>query len=288
MNSSNPSNLIKNHLIFLSIIFVLFIVCYHSTLSWMYVRYMNHDSYYSHGFIVPFVSGYLIWRKRKDLRGKEPEVSCWGLVLISASVLIHVTGTVFYVFSLSGFSIFFLISGTSLFIFGKNITRTILLPLVFLIFMFPLPLAIIGEISFPMKLLVAKVGVWIVDSLGIPILREGFHITIPAGSLLVGNPCSGLRSLISFLALGAILAYLSSISNIRKWILFFLSIPIALLSNIIRVPILILISHYWGLEVASPDSFWHNASGVFVFIVGILSMFYTGRLLEWKTQETDI
>jgi len=284
----NTKNTLWMHIIYPSIVLLLFAACYHSTLSWMYVRFMSQDSYYSHGFIVPIVSGYLIWRKRTIFKERDPEVSWWGLVLIIASVLIHVTGTVLYVFSLSGFSIFFLILGTSLFIFGKDITRVILFPLVFLIFMFPLPLAFISAISFPMKLLVAKVGVWIVDSLGIPALREGFHITIPAGSLLVGNPCSGLRSLISFLALGAILAYLSGTSNIRKWILFFFSIPIALLSNIIRVPILILISHYWGLEVASPDSFWHNASGVFVFIVGILSMFYTGRLLEWKTQETDI
>ena len=148
--------------------------------------------------------------------------------------------------------------------------------------MFPLPMALIGSISFPMKMLVAKAGVEIVTLIGIPIVREGFYVTIPAGSLLVGNPCSGLRSLIAFLALGAIFSYLSNLSIIKKYLLFFLSIPVAILSNVIRTSLLILISHFWGLSAAAPDSFWHGASGVFVFILGVTALFYIGRFLEWK------
>lgn len=283
MNSTNPSR----HIIYPSILLLLFVACYHSTLSWMYGRYMSSDSYYSHGFLIPFIAGFLIWQKREKLRHKDWVYCWWGLILIIASLLLHITGTLLYVFSISGFSIFLLIMGVSLFLFGRDITRTILFPLVLLLFMFPMPQAFISAISFPMKMLVAKVGVWIVAGLGIPVFREGFHIAIPAGNLLVGNPCSGLRSLISFLALGAVLAYLSSMSNMKKWILFVLAIPVALLSNIIRVPILIIISHYWGVETAAPDSFWHDASGVFVFAVGLIMLFYAGRLLEWKSQETD-
>jgi len=297
MNSSNSTNTInslsspytiRTHIIYISIITILFVICYHDVLQWMYVRFMGGDSYYSHGFIIPFVSGFLIWQKRKELKKQRIEISGWGLLLITIAVLIHILGTILYVFSVSGFSIVFLIFGFSLFLLGKTITRKILFPLIFLIFMFPLPQAFISVISFPMKMLVAKVGADIVTFLGISVYREGFHITIPAGSLLVGNPCSGLRSLIAFLALGSVLAYLSSMPNIRKCLLFFLAIPIAILSNIIRVPILILLSHIWGIEAGSPESFWHDASGVFVFILGLLMLFYTGEALEWKKSEQDI
>lgn len=277
---NNPLTQWQTHLLFIPILLIGFVACYHDVLAWMYGRYISSDSYYSHGFLIPFVSAFLIWQKRSDLKVTAVEFSWWGLILIIASVLIHIAGTILYVFSISGFSIFFLVSGTSLFLFGKNITRIIIFPLIFLIFMFPLPLAFITTISFPMKMLVAKVGVWIVNNLGIPTFREGFHITIPAGSLLVGNPCSGLRSLISFLALGAVFAYLIDMSNIRKLILFVSAIPIALLSNIVRVPILILISNFWGMEAAAPESFWHDASGVFVFVVGSLLLFTTERLLK--------
>jgi exosortase len=119
--------------------------------------------------------------------------------------------------------------------------------------------------------------------IGIPVFREGFNISIPGGNLIVGNPCSGLRSLISFLALGAVYAYLTHLPLSRKWILFFTTIPIALLSNIVRIPILILVSNYWGLEAAAPDTIVHTGSGLLVFILGFLLLLSAAKVLEWRT-----
>ena len=280
MNMINKNNQIFVSLLLVSVIVALFIASYHEVISWWYIRCSSPDSYYSHGFLIPFVSGFLIWQKRNELVKIEPDGAWWGLGLIVFSVLMHITGTILYVFSVSGFSIFFLIIGITLFIYGKQITRIILFPLLFTIFMFPLPLAFINKISFPMKMLVAKSGTLIVSLIGIPVLREGFYIIIPAGDLLVGNPCSGLRSLISFLALGALFAYMINTSIPKKWLLFILAVPVALLSNIVRVPILILISHYWGLEAAAPESFWHDASGIFVFVLGFCLLFLAGKILE--------
>ncbi len=249
----------------------------------MYGRFCGIDSYYSHAFLIPLVSGFVVWQKRQHLKGMSPEISWWGLVVIVFAVLMHVAGTILYVFSISGFSIFFFIIGSSLFLFGKRITSEIKFPLAFLIFMFPLPLAILTAISFPMKLMAAKAGVTIVSFLGVSVLREGFNISTSAGSLVIGNPCSGLRSLISFLALGAFFAYLTNTSNVKKFVLFALAIPVAILSNMARVPILILISYYWGLEAASPDSFLHDASGFLVFVIGFIMLFSISRTMEWKS-----
>lgn len=265
----------------------LFVAAYHSTLIWMYERYISSDSYYSHGFLVPFVTAYLIWRKRDQLGGEDPGFSWLGLIGVLIALFIHVFGTIIYVFSVSGFSIFLLIVSLSLFLLGERVTRVILFPLAFTIFMFPLPSAFIGVISFPLKLLVAKSGAWIAGLVGIPVYLEGFYITIPAGSLLVGNPCSGLRSLITFLALGSILAYLSPLSLWRRSLILFLAVPVAIVSNIIRVPILIIISHYWGLEAARPGGFWHDASGIMVFIVGFVLLICFTRMLEWGAPEKN-
>ena len=259
---------------------LIFAICYHSTLTWMYGRYMSSDSYYFHGFLIPFVTAFLIWQKRKQLSETDIEFSWWGLWFILAAVLLHLAGTILYVFSISGFSIFFLVMGLCLFLFGKKITRIILFPLVFLIFMFPVPMAFISAVSFPLKMLVAKTGVDVVRLLGIPVIREGFNITIPAGTLLVGNPCSGLRSLIAFMALGSVFAYLIDTSATKKTVLFLVSIPIAIFSNMVRVPILILVSHFWGLEAAAPDTIWHTASGILVFVIGLGLLYAAGRLLQ--------
>ena len=266
-------------LIFLS----LFIVCYHATLAWMYIRCRGIDSYYSHAFLIPIVSAWLIWQKRDQLKVLHPEISWLGLIIIGFAALLHIFGTILYVFSVSGFSIFFLIIGTVLFLFGKEITKAIGFPLAFLIFMFPLPLAVLTAIAFPLKVLAARTGVQIVEWFGIPVIREGFNIIIPGGNLVVvGNPCSGLRSLIAFMALGAVLAYLVDASVPKKVILFLLSIPIAILSNIIRVPILILVSHYYGLKAASPESVWHVATGMLVFIVGFMLFLTASKCLRWQ------
>jgi exosortase len=212
-----------------------------------------------------------------------PEISLWGLTIIIFAVLMHIAGTILYVFSISGFSIFFLAIGSSLFLFGRKIASEIKFPLSFLIFMFPLPLAILTAVSFPMKLIVAKAGVAIVNFLGFPVFREGFNITTSAGNMVVGNPCSGMRSLISFLALGALLAYFTNTSNVKKFIIFILAIPVAILSNMVRVPTLILISHFWGLKAAAPESLLHDASGLLVFVIGFIMLFATSRIVEWKS-----
>lgn len=264
------------------VISILFFFTYKETLFWMYDRYMGADSYYSHGFIVPLVSIFFIYWKKDLLSETKQSTNIIGLYIIILALLLHLLGTILYIFSISGFSIFFLIVGLTLYFVGSTISKLIWFPLIFLVFMFPLPQALIGIISFPLKIFAAKAGVWIVDSLGVPVHGEGFNIFIPAGHLLVGNPCSGLRSLISFLALGSVLAYLAPLSAGKKWILFLLTIPIALLSNVVRVPILILASHKWGLAAAAPDTFVHTGSGILVFIIGFTLLLASAKVLEWR------
>jgi len=82
-------------------------------------------------------------------------------------------------------------------------------------------------VSFQLKIFAAKAGVWIVNMLGIPVHGEGFNIFIPAGHLLVGNPCSGLRSLTTFFALGSVFAYMAPLTTDKKWMLLFITISIA-------------------------------------------------------------
>ncbi len=265
-----------------AVVLLLFVIGWYDVLTWMHDRYISPDSYYSHGFIIPFISGYLIWMNKEKLKTEKIEMSWFGIILVVFAVFLHITGTILYIFSISGFSILFLVFGVSLFLFGKSISSKILFPLLFLVFMFPLPIAILNTVAFPMKLLAAKTAATIVGFAGIPIFQEGFNITIPVGTLLVGNPCSGLRSLLSFMMLGAIFAYLGQMGTIKKYLLFLFSIPIALLSNIIRVTILILIMHFFGIDAASPESIWHDASGVFVFIIGMLLFYYLGRFFSWK------
>ena len=278
LSKNKPINIIG-----LSVIGIIIILAYMPIFQWMYGRYMSADSYYSHGFLIPFVSLFFIWQQRGNFTRLPMQSSPVGLILVIIALLIHILGTILYVFAISGFSLFFLFIGLTLFLWGWELTKSVWFPLLFLIFMFPLLMAMISMVSFPLKIFAAKAGVWIVSMLGIPVHGEGFNIFIPAGHLLVGNPCSGLRSLITFLALGSVFAYMAPLTTGKKWMLLFITIPIALLSNIIRVPILILVSHYFGLEAAAPDTLVHTGSGMLVFIVGFLLLLFSAKTLKWRT-----
>lgn len=268
---------------YILIIIILFIIAYYPILNWMYIRYTGADTYYSHGFLIPFISAFLIWKERQKLRQNGIRSSSWwGMLFIIISVFLHIAGTILYIFSLSGISIFFFIVGATLFLLGERIFKIMTFSLLYLLFMFPLPEAFLTRASFPLKMMVARFSAIFVSIMGIPIFREGFYISIPEGTLIVDNPCSGLRSLISFLALGAIYAYFLKASGNKKCLLFLGTIPIALFCNTLRVIALVSISHCYGLAAAAPDTFVHTASGLLVFIFGFLLLSFGGRLIESK------
>jgi exosortase len=252
---------------------------YYSTFVWLYERYIAVDSYYSHGFLVPIVSGVLIWLKKKELALVPVNYSGIGLVLICISIFIHLLSVLTGVYFLSGFSILPLILGITLFLFGGTLAKKIIFPLLFLIFMFPLPLVAINAISFPMKMLVTKAAVMILSGwFHIPLKNEGFQIFFPNATLVVENPCSGLRSLISLLALGSVFAYFLKAPMIKRLSLFALSVPIALLANIARVILLSLGVYVYGSQMAK--GFFHDFTGYLMFAGSFFALLYFWRKLQ--------
>jgi exosortase A len=268
------------HLCYGSVLLLALGATYFPTIQWMYERYVAPDSYYSHGFIIPLISIFLIWKNKAAMRPSEMESGWTGAILIVTAMLIHILGTVLYVFSLSGFSLLLYIIGSVWFLFGRRVFMKLLFPLMFLVFMLPLPEAFLTAISLPLKMLVAKFAVFTAGLTGLPVLQEGFQITIPAGQLLVGNPCSGLRSIIAFLAIASMLAYLRRFRIVKSALLFISAIPIAMTANVLRVLFLIFISQFWGPKAAQPESIMHTASGIGVFLVGLFLLFLTGNLLD--------
>ena len=266
----------KQFYLYIGSIIFLIVLVYHSTFAWLFERYAAVDSYYSHGLLVPFITVYLIWRKKEELKNLDWEYSPWGIAIIIFSLLIHFISTLFDVFFLSGFSMLFLVFGISLFLFGKKITGKILFPLSFLFFMFPLPLEVINSISFPMRMFVAKGSLFALKHFTtIPITHEGFQLFLPKGTLIVENLCSGLRSLIVMLALSSIFAYLLKANMLKRITLFLLAFPIAIISNLIRVILLCLAVSIFGSQKTM--GFFHEFTGYLVFVIA-----FAGLWLCWK------
>ncbi|MCM8824452.1 MAG: exosortase/archaeosortase family protein [Candidatus Omnitrophica bacterium] len=258
------------------LVFILFAPIY----SELFHRFTERDSYYSHGFIIPFLSFYLVWRKRKVLKNITPQPCIWGLIYLIFSLLVYLISLVLKINFLSYFSLPLVIFSIVLYLGGRKITREIIFPIVFLIFMLPLPSVVIIGIAFHLKILAAKSAVFLVKLLGMEVIREGSTIYYPGGYLLVGDPCSGIRSLIAFLALGAFFSQFMLSNWIEKFILFVSSIFIAFFSNVVRVIFLLLVSYIYGKEVAL--GFIHDFSGIMVFILGFLGLWGISKLLRCR------
>ena len=260
------------------IILVLFIATYFPTLIWMWDRWMAKDSYYGHGILVPFISGFIIWQKLKKSKKEKAMPSNLGLVLIATGLFIHLASAWMRIYFSSGFSMLITLAGIAIYFFGIRALRTFAFPILFLIFMMHLPLVTIANISFKMKLFAAEMSKDLINAIGIPAIRQGSLIIMRQTNLMVGDPCSGLRSLISLLALGSLFSYYANVSRIRKTILFSASIPLALASNIARISFLCFMSEVYGPK--SAEGLVHDAAGMMVFVLAFLGMVVVGKILE--------
>ncbi len=268
----------KDALIKLSVLGVLVLIAYIPAFQWMLNRWGAKDTYYSHGYLVPFISAFIVWLKRKELAklSIKPEISGW--ILFVLGLLIHAIGTRFRVSFASGFSLVIVLVGMVLLLLGKDWLKKLSFPISFLLFMIPLPSVLIASMSFKLKIFAAQASTVILRSIGIPAMREGSLIRTLHARLMVEDPCSGIRSLIALIALGALAAYFSDMSRIKKTLLFLSSIPIAVGTNIIRIVSLAAVSEIYGEKYAT--GIFHDTMGILVFIFAFLGLMLVQKLLE--------
>jgi exosortase len=244
----------------------------------MWERWFAADSYYSHGILIPFVSMYLIWQQRKTLSAIEPLKGAWGMPLIILGMAVHILSSLFRIYFTSGFSMLIVLTGLVLHFYGWRILRSILFPVIFLMFMVPIPMVVIANISFKMKLFAAQIATAALNNAGLPAIREGSIIKMQHAYVIVDDVCSGLRSLIALTALGGVFAYGMKSPMSRRILLFLSTIPIAIVTNVVRVVFLASVSEIWGSQYAA--GFIHDLSGFAVFALAFLLLYAAGRLLE--------
>jgi len=247
-------------------------------------RWMKSSGYYSHGLLIPVISIYLIWMRREDLKRAPIRRSGWGLLFLAAGILGQVVSAFAGVAFSSGFSMILVLMGLVWFVYGGGVFRIVAFPLCFLAFMVPLPMELLEQLSYRMKERAAAAStVLLRDGIGVPCARAGSTIKFVHTELEVGDPCSGLRSLIALMALGALVAYSARMSLWRRVLLFLCSVPFALVANAVRITVLALVAYRWGAEAATGD-FVHYGTGFLVFFVAVVLLVGLWRLLRIGTK----
>ena len=266
----------------LIIIGALLALAYWPTFIWMKDRFNEPESYYSHGYLVPFVFAYLIWMKKDELRKSIAKPAGVALLIFVPALLLHLLSYFFEINFVSGFTLIAVLFGLALYLYGAEITKKVAFPIIFLIFAIPLPQVMIINISFKMKMMAAQVATSIVNFMGIHAVRDGSIVYLkPDTSLTIGSPCSGLSSLIALTALGALYAYIVKMSRTRKIILFLLSIPIAFGANIVRIVLLLLVGFAYDAKTAT-GPFVHGFLAFLLYVFAIAGLIIVGRMLSWQ------
>lgn len=239
-----------------------------------------HDPDYSHGFLIPLFSGYLVWRMRRKLARLPIRPSWWGFVGILGSLSVLVVGRLGAELFLTRSSFVFLLASIVLFFLGWRWLRTLVFPLACLFLMIPIPAIIFDQISLPLQFFASHVASSLLTLVGVPVLREGNIIHLPALTLEVAEACSGIRSLISLFALAIIYGYFLESSIWRRVVLVAAAVPIAVITNAMRIMGTGLLVEYWTPEMGT--GFFHAFSGWLIFVMAFLLLFAFHQLLRFR------
>lgn len=255
-----------------AIIIAFLLAFYIPVFIWL-VRAWLANPYYGHGFLILPVSALILWWKRKELvRGESVSLGILPLVL---GLALYIWGFLWRIRPLCAFSLLLVLLGLTLYFRGKKCARTLAFPICFLIFMIPLPF--LDELLPFLQSFTTRWSAAIVGMVGIPVAVTGAEIHLPHSTFTIGLPCSGMSTLISLLALAALLAYILKGRIYKRVPLFLLAFPIAILANLVRVVSLLLIGNHWGVEAAM--TYFHHYSSLVFYLVALLLLGFIARLL---------
>ena len=242
------------------------VAAYARTAATLWTTWFTNDNY-SHGPLVPLVSAVLVWMRRRELAALPVRPDARGLALVALACALQVVGIRGDVFAFQGWSIVVLLFGLSLTFLGTALTRALAFPIGYLVFMLTFPPIVVLQLGYALKNLAVELSTRAAILLGANFERHGMSLLFPSGELRVENPCSGLRSMIALLAMGALLGGLTPGPLWRRVVLFLASVPIAILANALRLTTLIFIAERAGVPVAG--GWVHEVSGYLVYALSL-------------------
>ncbi len=295
MKSIDYKNYWKHGLIVLAVAFL------YATVLMRLVGHWWSDENYSHGLLVPFVIGFIIWFRLSALNELTKKPAVWlGGVLVLGSLFMLLAGTLGAELFVQRISLVAMLAGLIVYFYGLQIVRALVIPFFLLLLAIPIPQIVFNKIAFPLQIYASQFAVWGIRVFGVPTVRKGNVIEIlPEGSvqviaLEVVEACSGIRSLMTLMALALILvfftrsrdfvkpenwlAFLKNRDVIRGAILIVSSIPIAVITNAGRVTSTGVLTYFYGIKAT--DSAAHEVSGWLVYILALALLLGLNFLLR--------
>jgi exosortase D (VPLPA-CTERM-specific) len=232
--------------------------------TFVYLFDIWHREEYSHGFLVPVISAFLLWQRRAQLRSAEFKSSWAGVVVVALGIAVYFLGSVASITTVDTYALVIVLLGATLALMGWQAFRIALVPLALLFLMNPIPNFFYYNLSAQLQLVSSELGVAFMRLCGVSVLLEGNVIDLGNYKLQVAEACSGLRYLFPLMTLGVIVAYLFRGKAWMRWLLFLSTVPITIFMNGLRIGIIGVLVDRFG--IAQAEGFVHQFEGWVIFM----------------------
>lgn len=232
----------------------------------------------AHGPIVLATGLWLLSREWGAARAlARPGSWAIGAALLAVLLPLYIFARVTSIVEIEGAAMYAIVLTVAYMLWGAASLRAVWFPLFYLLFMFPPPDTLFAMLTQPLKIAISQWAVAILHMAGYPIAGSCVSIQIGQYDMLVAAACAGLNSMISLTALGLFYIYIRHSANWRYMLLLVACIlPVAILANLIRVIILLLVTYHFG--EAAGQGFIHEAAGLTMFMSALLGIFLIDSL----------
>ena len=250
--------------------------CRHSLFLWLRSRWVGD---YAYGMFLPLASLAVLWLRRRELAAAPRHVDWRGAPLVALALALHWIGVLAQQPRISTAGLILLLWSLPFLFYGFALARWLLFPCAYLFL--AIPLNFIDSMTAPLRSFATAVSAGLLNGFGLQVQRVGSGLFSAAGNPFAFNvapECSGLRSLLAMTALMAFYAWYSQPTLLKKWALFLFCIPVAIVANICRIILVVIVAAFFGQETAI--GLWHDYSGYPIFLISIVLMLSLDRLLN--------
>lgn len=239
--------------------------------------------YYGHGLAIPVFSAASFLALRRQLG--PPSEARSGFALIASALALYLLGLGFGDATLQGLALVTAVAGVVVTRWGWPGLRKLSFPVGFLLFMVPLPAAVVTPFILFLQSWVSALSSWLLGVGGFAVLREGNVLVLPGGErLFVAEACSGITSIITLVPLGVLVAYYTEKRWVQRLLVVAAVVPLAMLGNLLRVVVTVVAAERVGTEVATTGTV-HELTGIAAFALACLGLLGMGRLLRALSPE---
>jgi len=231
-----------------------------------------------HGPLVLATGLWALWRELRNNKVERRPGNPWiGVPLLAVAMSVFLLARITGVLEVESFAMYCTLLSAAYLLVGGALMRSIWFPLVYLAFALPPPDTVVAAVTQPLKIAISHGVVSLLHLAGYPIGNSGVIIQIGQYELLVAAACAGLNSIVTLAALCLFYVYLTHRSNPAAFVVVAVAaIPVAALSNFVRVLALVLITYYFGESAA--QGFIHDFAGLLMFAVALLAIFAIDRV----------